>query len=216
MAENKQTVQPGKYVEFVYDVYGIEPDGSEKKVFAGTENEADPERIIYGVSRGVIEPLEKAILNLPVGGEFDVVATADEAFGQYDKEHVMSLEKDLFYVEKEEGAEPVFDSERIYKGAVVPMMTADGYRLTGIVLDIKDDKVVIDFNHPLAGKSVRFKGNITEIHDATPEELDIERGCGCGCDHDHDHCGCGDHDHCGCGDHDHGHDHCGCGDCSCN
>jgi FKBP-type peptidyl-prolyl cis-trans isomerase SlyD len=196
MSENKQTVQPGKYVEFVYDVYGLNADGTEDHAFHGSTE--DPERIIYGVTRGVIEPLEKAILGLGVGDEFDVVVNADDAFGHRDEEHVMPLDKELFFVEMEEGKEPVFDSERIYVGAVVPMMTADGYRLTGIVKDITNDKVVVDFNHPMADKDVRFKGHITEVHDATPEELDIERGCGCGCDHDE----CGGHDHgsCGCGD----------------
>ena len=49
----------------------------------------------------------------------------------------------------------------------------------------------MDFNHPLAGKDVRFKGQVKEVHEATAEELKpFQGGCGCG-----DH-GCGD----GCGD----------------
>ena len=78
------------------------------------------------------------------------------------------------------------------------MMTADGFRINGIVLDVTDDKVKMDFNHPLAGKDVRFKGKVTLVRDATPEELQPAQGCGCGCSHSD----CGDHDHdgCGCGD----------------
>lgn len=79
------------------------------------------------------------------------------------------------------------------------MMTADGYRINGVVEVVTDTHVKMDFNHPLAGKDVRFKGKIIVVRDATPEELQPVHGCGCGCDHNDcgDDCGCG-HDSCGC------------------
>ena len=66
------------------------------------------------------------------------------------------------------------------------MMTADGYRINGVVKDVTDKEVVMDFNHPLAGKDVRFKGKVTLVRDATPEELQPAQGCGCsgGCGSD--------------------------------
>ncbi|MDE5744511.1 MAG: peptidylprolyl isomerase, partial [Paramuribaculum sp.] len=69
--------------------------------------------------------------------------------------------------------------------------------------EVTDTKVKMDFNHPLAGKDVRFKGKILTVRDATPEELQPAHGCGCGCDHGScgDDCGC-EHDSCG--------DGCGC------
>ncbi len=84
------------------------------------------------------------------------------------------------------------------------MMTADGYRINGVVLEVTDNDVKMDFNHPLAGKDVRFKGNILTVRDATPEELkpqtcccsggDCGEGCGEGCG---DSCGEGCGDSCG-------------------
>ena len=38
----------------------------------------------------------------------------------------------------------------VKKGAVLPMMTSDGYRINGLVVDVTDDEVEMDFNHPLA------------------------------------------------------------------
>lgn len=181
-----EKVTPGKYVELGYDLYQIEPDGKETLVHQTDKD--DPEKIVFGVTRGVIVPLEKAIDGLEQGGSFDVYAKADEAFGPYDPDQIAVLDKDVFLVDGE------FDNDVIKPGAIVPMMTQDGYHINGVVKEVTDDKVKMDFNHPLAGKDVRFKGKVTLVRDATPEELQPV-GCGCGCDHNHDHEG-----HCGCGD----------------
>ena len=160
----------------------------------------DPEKIIFGVTRGMIRPLEEAIEGLEKGGKFDIVVKADEAFGPYDPEQIAALDKDIFMVDDK------FDSEVIKPGAVLPMMTADGYKINGVVVEVTDDKVKMDFNHPLAGKDVRFKGEILAVRDATPEELKPASGCGCGCGSQGgcsdgscgDGCGCGDESSCGC------------------
>lgn len=192
-----ERIQPGKYVEMTYDLYQVNDDNTEKLVHQ--TDPKDPEKFIFGVTRGMIAPLEKALENLEQGAKFDVKATADEAFGEYDPEQVVALEKDIFEVDGK------FDSEMVKVGAYVPMMTADGYRINGLVKEVTDKEVKMDFNHPLAGKNVRFDGKVTLVRDATPEELQpIHHGCGCGCN-DHD-CDCG---------HDHGHG-CGEGGCCCN
>lgn len=193
-----ETIQPGKYVELGYDLYEIAPDGNEKLVHQTDAD--DPEKIVFGVTRGMIVPLEKAIEGLSVGGEFDVRVKAEEAFGPHDPEQVATLDRELFIIDGK------FDDEHIKKGALVPMMTADGYRINGLVTDVTADKVTMDFNHPLAGKDVRFKGRITAVREATPEELKPASGCGCGCNSDScgDGCGCGDGKSCG-------DDSCGCG-----
>ncbi len=185
-----EKIQPGKYVELGYDLYAVEADGSEKLVHQ--TNVEDPEKIIFGVTRGMIAPLEKAIDGLEPGGTFNVKVSADEAFGPYDPEQVVELDRDIFIVDGK------FDEEMIKEGALVPMMTADGYRINGLVKEVTADKVKMDFNHPLAGKAVRFDGKILAVRDATPEELQpAQGGCSCGCDHES--CGEGE-GHCGCGD----------------
>lgn len=184
-----EKIIPGKYVELGYDLYQINPDGTETLVHQTDKD--DPEKIVFGVTRGVIVPLEKALDGMEQGGDFDVVAKAEEAFGPYDPEQIAVLDKNIFVVDGK------FDDEVIKVGAIVPMMTQDGYRINGVVKEVTDDKVKMDFNHPLAGKDIRFKGKVTLVRDATPEELK-PTGCGCGCDHDH--CGDESHDHCGCGD----------------
>lgn len=205
-----EKIQPGKYVEMTYDLYEVHPNGGQ--ILVHQVDPADPEKIIFGVTRGMIVPLEKAIDGLGVGDTFDLVVKADDAFGPVDPEQVAELEKEIFVVDGK------FDDKVIREGALVPMMTADGYRINGLVKEVTPTHVVMDFNHPLAGKDVRFAGKIVTVRDATPEELQPAHGCGCGC-HDHDcgddACGCGHHHEDGdgcCGGHDH---HCGGDGCGC-
>lgn len=187
-----EKIQPGKYVELGYDLYVINPDKTETLVH---QTEAgDPEKIVFGVTRGMIEPFEKAIDGLQKGDTFDVAVEASKAFGPHDPEQVATLPRDIFEVDGK------FDEKAIVKGAVLPMMTADGFRINGVVVEVTPTDVVMDFNHPLAGKDVRFRGSILEVHEATPEELKPQSGCGCGG-------GCGDNCGEGCGD--------GCGDGCC-
>lgn len=184
-----EKIKPGKYVELGYDLYEVQPDGSQTLVHQ--TDIKDPEKIVYGVTPGVIRPLEAAIEGLEAGGEFDLVVKSDEAFGPRDPEQIVPLEKEIFMVDGK------FDSEAISKGAYVPMMTGDGFRITGKVIDVTDSHVKMDFNHPLVGKDLRFKGSVVTVRDATPEELHPTCGGGCG------GCGggsCSDGDGCDCSD----------------
>lgn len=173
-----EKIEPGKYVEMIYDLYSVNPDGTETLVHQVDDN--DPEKIVFGVTRGVIVPLEKAIEGLATGDKFNVTVSAEDGFGAHDPEQVAHLERSIFEIEGK------FDDERIVAGAVIPMMTADGYRINGVVVSVDDKEVVMDFNHPLAGKSVRFDGTIKTVREATPADIEPAHG-GCGCSG-----GCGD------------------------
>ncbi len=187
-----EKIQPGKFVELGYDLYEITPDGTQNLVHQ--TDDADPEKLVFGVTPGVIVPLEKAIEGLVAGDKFDITVKAADAFGPVDPDQVAELEKEIFEVDGK------FDSEMVKPGAVVPMMTSTGYRVMGKVEAVTDTHVKMDFNHPLAGKDVRFNGRIIAVREATPEELSPAQGCGCGCGSCDDGCDCGDSE-CGCGGH---------------
>lgn len=169
-----EKIQPGKYVELVYDLYKVNLDGTEELVHQ-TDAE-NPENFIYGLTRGLVEPLEKDIEGKQAGDTFDVTAGPDQAFGQRSDEYIAELEKEVFEVDGK------FDSEMVKVGNALPMMTADGMRIMGTVLEVTPTQVKMDFNHPLAGDTVRFKGKILNVREASPEEIQmIQGGCGCGC-----------------------------------
>lgn len=193
-----EKIKTGKYVEITYDLYEVGEDGVQRLVHQ--VDAQDPEKFIFGVTQGMIEPLEKALEGKMPGDKYDIVVDADDAFGAYDPEQIVTLDKEIFVVDGK------FDTEMVQPGALVPMMTADGYRINGLVKSVTETEVVMDFNHPLAGKDVRFKGEVAVVRDATPEELNPSHGCGCGCGCHDEGCDCSEHHHCG-------DDACGCGGC---
>ena len=182
-----EKILPGKYVEISYELFEVAPDGSESIVHEVTAD--DPERFIFGVTRGLLLPLERALEGLEAGREFNVLVPSSEGF-PYNPDDVATLDKAIFMVDGK------FDAEVIKKGAYIPMQTAEGYRITGKVVDVTSDHVTMDFNHPLVGKDLRFKGKVETVRDATDDELRPAcGGCGGGS------CGdaCGSDGQCGCG-----------------
>ena len=174
----------------------------------------------------VLEGFENGILNHASDGSFDFTLSPSEAYGEYDAEGVMALDKQQFL------RDGVLDSTFIHVDAYIPLDDADGKMIFGRVTKITDTDVVVDLNHPLAGFTVSFKGTVLTDRDATDDEiqqfLDKQNahhcghygGGGCHCGDGDDHCGChgGDDDgHCGCHSGCHsgeGGDGCGChGDC---
>jgi len=60
----------------------------------------------------------------------------------------------------------------LFVGNDIPMQNNEGQTLMGKVLEITDDKVKMDFNHPLAGLDLFFKGEILDVRKATAEEIE--------------------------------------------
>ena len=137
------------------------------------------EPIVYahGGYDNIFSPVEKGLEGKSVGDSFKIAVSAAEGFGQYDEELLMietldNLPEDLSVGMQLEGYMPGDEEDTIL------------YTVT----EIKDDKAVLDGNHPLAGINMVFEGKITEIYAATQEEIDAMLH------HKHsDDCGCGDH-----------------------
>ena len=191
----EEKIIPGMHVSLTYDLYAVNDDGTEELVHQSDPE--DPEQIIFGVTQGVIVPLEKALDGLKAGDEFNVVAKSEEAFGPHVPENMVTLDKEMFYKDGK------FDAEMVAVGNYVPMMTADGFKISGLVTEVKADKVTLDFNHPLAGKTVRFQGKVQAVRNATEEELHIALNpggcCGGCCGGDGEGCDCDKNEGEGCG-----------------
>lgn len=190
-------IEAGKYVELVYEIFVV--NGEEQtSVFKFTKEH--PDAFVFGLDVALLEEFQNQIMGLEQGDHFDFTLEPEKAFGMKNPDLIYELDKEIFHVEGK------FDAEHIRPGAIVPMMTQEGMRLDGMVMRVTDDKVFMDFNHQLAGETVRYCGEVQLVRDATPEELQPRHhhGCGCGCDD----CGGGDCDH----EHGDGCD-CGCGGC---
>lgn len=183
-----------KYITVAYKLYTVE-DG--EKDFTEEAPAAHPFQFISGLGM-TLEAFENQLNALNPGDKFDFTLTPEEAYGDYNEEHVIDLPKEIFLIDGK------FDNEHVVEGAVVPLMTNDGQRINGSVVEVKEDVVVMDMNHPLAGCSLNFVGEVITSREATSAEITeaiqmMSGGCGGSCG------GCGG----GCADGDCG-DSCGC------
>ena len=129
--------------------------------------------MVFGVSHEIVPGLQAALEGLSKGDRFEVTLPPEAAFGHRSDEYLLTLDKEIFMRDGKLADEVVV-------GAKLPMMTAEGYRVEGTVLEV-GDKIKMDFNHPFAGLTVTYKGEVDEVRDATPEELHPVSGCGGGC-----------------------------------
>lgn len=140
-----------------------------------------------------LDEFECQVVGLQKGATFDFTLAPAQAYGEYNDEAVLELPREDFFV----GGS--FDSQNVYKGAAIPLQNETGDRYMARVLEVTDDTVILDLNHPLAGNSLQFVGEIIDAREATDEEViqTINGGCGSGCG-DCDG-GCSDNKPCGCG-----------------
>jgi len=173
-----------QYVELAYEIF-VNDEGQEVSLYKFTPQQ--PDAFVFGQDPGMLEEFKNNIAGLEPGAKFNFSLSPDQAFGEVNPELVMDLPRDIFVVDGE------FDSEKVYMGAVVPMQTADGQRVMGQVVKMDDATVTLDFNHQLAGQTIKYVGEVITVREATQEELNPRKGCaGCGggCDCGGDCSGC--------------------------
>ncbi|HUW91886.1 MAG TPA: FKBP-type peptidyl-prolyl cis-trans isomerase [Bacteroidales bacterium] len=149
--------------KFVSLSYKLEEGGKDGRVLEVVE-EATPLTFVFGAGR-LLPAFEANIIGLEEGSGFDFMLNAADAYGEKREEMVVSLPRNIFE------DECVLNSEICFIGNTVPMMDAQGHRMNGIVTEIGDSFVKMDFNHPLAGTDLNFSGKVVEVREATAEEL---------------------------------------------
>lgn len=156
-------VSQNKVVSLTYEL-SIN-DGENVMLVERVTNE-QPFVYLHGMS-GLPDKFEMALENLESGANFDfVLSKEDSGYGEFDEQAIVDLPKSVFFVDG------IFDEEVIAKGAFIPMSDQDGNKMQGLVVDVNDDFVKMDFNHPLAGKDLMFSGSVHAIREASAEELD--------------------------------------------
>ncbi len=166
-------------------IYELKYDDTEAKLIEKVENN-NPMTFLFGAGK-MLAHFEKNLEGLNLGDNFDFKLTAELAYGAVTKEAIVEVPLKAFE------AEGKVDESLVKVGNTIPMMDSYGNKLHGIVLEILDSNVKMDFNHPLAGEDLHFKGKVTAVRDAKPDEL-VE-SCSTG---DCSTSSCGDGGCCGC------------------
>lgn len=121
-------------------------------------SEADALQYLQGY-RNIISGLESQLAGMKVGESKQVTVSPASGYGEVDKEAIEDIPLSEF-----EGIKPEVDME-------LEIKDKDGNEMYGRVLAIKDNKVTMDFNHPLAGKELHFDVKVVGLRTPTSEEL---------------------------------------------
>jgi FKBP-type peptidyl-prolyl cis-trans isomerase SlyD len=172
----------GKYkmVTLTYDLR-VDDENGEVVEQATTER---PLEFLYGAGM-MLPKFESELSGLKEAEDFNITLAKTDAYGEVNNEAVVELPKSVFLVDGN------FDAELIKVGNTVPMMSSNGQRMNGLVLEVNDEVVKMDFNHPLAGEDLFFSGKVIGVREASDEEVAQILSGGAG------GCGCGDSGSCG-------------------
>ena len=144
-------IQPKSRVELAYELF--DEDG--ELVEAGDESEP----IVYVHGDGELpDALEEALLGKDVGDKVRVDLEAGTAFGEFDPEGIVSVPRVEFPADME-----------IVPGEIVTVQLddddgpTDGAEMDMVVLEATAEAIVLDANHPLAGRAVTFDVRVLSV-----------------------------------------------------
>jgi FKBP-type peptidyl-prolyl cis-trans isomerase SlyD len=122
--------------------------------------DGEPIQFIQGIGQ-IIPGLENALYGLRVGEEKTIVVEPAEAYGEYDPDSTEIAKKEEFSEEVP-----------LDVGTFLDFQDDDGEVLSAQIIEEDEETVILDFNHPLAGKTLTFEITVADLRPATEEELE--------------------------------------------
>lgn len=143
--------------------YELTEKGSDKLIEKVTHE--DPFVFLMGAGN-LLDAFEKQLTGLSVGDAFDFILESEDAYGPVDENAIVKVPVEAFFINGQ------FADDLVVVGKPIRMQDQDGNTLIGTVKDRGLENVTIDFNHPMAGKALHFRGEIVSIRPATEKELE--------------------------------------------
>ena len=131
----------------------------EDEMMESTED-GEPILFIQGIGQ-IIPGLENALYGMEVGDQKTVVIQPEDAYGEYDPESLQDAKKEEFSEEVP-----------LDVGTFLDLADDEGDILSAQIIAAEEDTVTLDFNHPLAGKTLTFEITVTDLRPASEEELE--------------------------------------------
>ncbi len=154
------TKTPFKVVSVIYELRAGDSGGD---VIEKVTNEK-PAEFLLGAGK-LIEAFENQVSDLKEGENFEFRIDSDNAYGQVKEEAKVDLPLSAFEIE---GKIP---EDLLQPGKVLPMKDQKGNPLYGRVIEVQEQVVKMDFNHPLAGMDLHFKGKVVGARKPTETEI---------------------------------------------
>lgn len=154
-------IENNKKVSLIYELREHDANGRVLESLVETR----PLSFIYGKGR-LLQGFESNISSLKTGDLFSFSLSSDMAYGDKREEMIVNVPVKVF---ERDGK---INEDICWVGNEIPMVDSDGNPLSGIISEIAENYVRMDFNHPMAGLDLFFSGKIIEVRDATKEEID--------------------------------------------
>jgi len=151
--DEKKTVQADRVIILAYSIL----NGEGKIIEARPPD--NPVQFLVGHGQ-ILKALEAKILGETEGFKGGFTFSAEEAHGAYKKDLVVEMKREQFP-----------ENVEVKKGMKFESRGPKGEAVALHVIDIKDDVVLVDGYHPLAGEALTFDVTILEVRDAAKEEL---------------------------------------------
>jgi FKBP-type peptidyl-prolyl cis-trans isomerase SlyD len=113
----------------------------------------------------MIPGFERALDGIKLNDNFSFSIQPADGYGVKDDAAMVQLPIEIF---KHEGA---IDFEMLKTGNVLPMRDNEGNLLQGTVVSYDQEKVLMDFNHPMAGHELHFTGKVIALREAAEDEI---------------------------------------------
>ena len=140
--------------------YQLEVEGK----IADKSAPGNPLEYIHGT--GMLLPkFEAALQDKEPGDTFDFVLSPEDGYGTYDPSYVIDLPKTAFAIDGQ------VREDLLVVGRTIPMLNQAGQVVQGTIREITESTVKMDFNHPMAGKTLHFTGKVESVRSATDKEL---------------------------------------------
>lgn len=131
-----------------------------KVEFSGTTREGqlitpegEPQKLEFTVGEGQVIPgIEEAVIGMAPGENKSFEVPMDKGFGPYNKDMVAELDR-----------KSIPPEQPVAPGQSMELHRADGQKLPAIILDVTEETVMIDANHPLAGRDLKFELKLLAI-----------------------------------------------------
>lgn len=129
------------------------------------EVEADqPLVFLFGTGQ-LLPKFEENLAGKQKGDSYAFELFHTDAYGPLDAEAVVDIPIDVFMVDGK------LAEDMLVIGGMVRLRDQEGRLLQGTVLQRGLETVKVDFNHPMAGKDLYFSGTVTDVREATADEI---------------------------------------------
>ncbi len=154
MDKSKPTVADGMVVTLDFTL-----TLSDGEVADSTQGEM-PLRFVVGQGQ-LLPGLEDALIGMAVNEERDITLRPEDAYGEWDEEAL-----------EEVALSELPEDVELEEGMPLEVTDTEGETYEANVYEVREDSVILDYNHPLAGETLSFHVKVIDVRPATPIELE--------------------------------------------